>query len=195
MKWLRVMGVCVVTACFAGAALASVSNPNPHGRIEIIGPEGATFRHAGESSDGFVVRLTDAQGNPLPGIKVEFFPDVELTTLPPPNSPPPPPAEMYGHFDTPFVLATTDANGIARSGRFTAGTIGGGYRVVAAVYISFYPENQAVFQEPPGPSARFQISQIWGGSPDALPALSLPGMLGLAGLLTALVWWKGRAIA
>src|SRR5262249_6079592 len=127
------------------------------------------------------------------GLKVEFFVDKPISfPEPPPNAPPLPPEETYGHFDTPFVLATTDAQGIARSGPFTAGTVSGTYDVAAPVFISFYAENLATCRTVPALQPFLQVAQAVDPAP--VPAWSPASLLVLSLAIASLasVLARGR---
>jgi hypothetical protein len=187
MKYRELICAAALAMFTATGAFARVVNGNPNCIISTVGADSAFVSSPGQVlPDGFAVRLTNPQGSPLQGLKVEFFVNTLLELpLPPPGSPPLPPVEMYGHFDEPNIVATTDAQGIARSGPFTAGTVSGTYEVAAPVFIFSDPENHAVCQTVPGPQAYFEITQGF-GSAAALPATSLTSLFALV-LLIAFV--------
>jgi hypothetical protein len=188
MKYRELICVAAIAMFTATGAFARVVNGNPNCVISTVGADTTFFSSPGEVlPDGFAVRLTNPQGSPLQGLKVEFFVN-ELLEFPepPPDSPPLPPAEMYGHFDESYIVATTDAQGIARSGPFTAGTVSGTYEVAAPVFLFSDPENLAVCETVPGPQAYFEITQGFGSSAAALPATSLTSLFALV-LLIAFV--------
>jgi hypothetical protein len=177
--------ICVVVSMVAATcAFASVSNRNPYCVIATVGADSAYFSSPAEIfTDGCVVRLPNPQGKPLQGLKVEFFVNHPIGfPEPPPGSPPLPPLETYGHFEANYIVATTDAQGIARSGPFTAGSLNGSYEVAAFVWISFYPENFALCKTVPGPGAFFQITQVFGAA--SIPSSSLGSLFALALLIT-----------
>lgn len=123
----RVLSTCVAIflAGAIGIAKAEVYNPNPNGRIEILGADGVFLTSPSQvSTEGFAVRLTDPLGNPLVGIEVEFIaPALVLPPVMPPDYVPPD-TRLWGRFPTGVsVSVLTDAQGIARSGPFTGGTI------------------------------------------------------------------------
>ncbi len=186
MKYRELICAAAIAMFAATGASARVVNRNPNCTIAIVGADTAFVSSPGQVlPDGFAVRLTNPQGIPLQGLKVQFFVDAQLSfgESPPPN-PPLPPVEMYGHFAEGHIVATTDAQGIARSGPFTAGTISGTYEVAAPVYTGFFPENGAVCGTVSGPLAFFEISQGFGSA--ALPATSFTSLFALA-LLIAFV--------
>jgi hypothetical protein len=187
MKYRVLICAAATAMLMATGAFARVVNGNPNCIISTVGADTIFVSSPGQVlPDGFAVRLTNPQGSPLQGLKVEFFVDAQLSLpLPPPGTPPLPPAEMYGHFDESYIMATTDAQGIARSGPFTAGTVSGTYEVAAPVFIFSDPENHAVCQTVPGPLAFFEITQGF-GSAAGLRATS-PRFLFALVLLIALV--------
>ncbi len=187
MKYRELIFLAAVALFTATGAFARVVNGNPNCVIATVGADTAYVSSPGQVlPDGFAVRLTDPQGSPLQGLKVEFFVNQLLSfPEPPPGSPPLPPVEMYGHFAEGYIVATTDAQGIARSGPFTAGTVSGTYEIAAPVFTGFHPENLAVCGTGPGPIlAYFQITQGFGAA--ALPAMSLASLFALV-LLIAFV--------
>ena len=190
----RVLSTCVAIflAGAIGIAKAEVYNPNPNGRIEILGADGVFLTSPSQvSTEGFAVRLTDPLGNPLVGIEVEFIaPALVLPPVMPPDYVPPD-TRLWGRFPTGVsVSVLTDAQGIARSGPFTGGTIPGTYTVDAVVFVTFHPQNLAVFVAPPGPRAVFAVNQNFSSTP--IPSLSPLMLAALATLVGAIGVWSGR---
>lgn len=143
----------------------------------------------------FAVRVTNAQGQPIPGVRVMFLVDHCLNSLPPAGGSGCPPAALYGQFNTSngSPAAVSDATGLATSATFVAGSIPGQYNVVALV-----PAQQVgTLQIPSNASFLFfQVhQQAGGGAPAAsvVPTTSAWGLGAMMGLLllVAMVRLKG----
>jgi hypothetical protein len=181
------IGVCLIAAActMAGAANAQVATADTTVRLTVVGDETITLSHPAQRvEEGFSVRAANAAGQPVPGLVVDFFVDHLLQIEPAPiGSPPLPPGESYGVFDTPngWTSASTDGNGIARSGPFIGGTVRGKYQIAAHAGPS-HPENAGLIV--PGPFAFITIQQPFGTfGPAELPALSIGTLAALGSIL------------
>ena len=173
--------ICAIALIGLGALPATAQVPPP-GRSclrSTIGTDSITLRGPAQThAEGFAVRLTDLQGNPLPGVEVWFFVNQVVSVgLPPPGAPPLPAPETYGHFAGAQLISNTDAQGIARSAAFTGGTISGSYESAAYVWVSGGTTGSHPCGSAPGPVAFFQVRQIIGprvvsGTPIAIPVMS-----------------------
>lgn len=126
----------------AFAQTASQSNPNA--TLSIV--EGPTARLAPGATvdDLFSIRIVDAQGAPIPGIVVQFFPD---SCIPLPLQPDPcPPPEVYGHFTDQSAAdrVITDSDGRAVAPEYVGGSAAGLYYVAACVLVASVPENAII---------------------------------------------------
>ena len=138
---------------------ATVSNPNPNLAVSILGAENFTLQASGIRLPGFAVRVTDPQGLPIAGLVVEFLVDKPLCApLQPCNLPP---ASLYGLFANgrDFIQVGTDANGIARTGEYVAGTSSGTYRIAALILCLNSLRNCEVLKGQGSPAAYFGITQ------------------------------------
>jgi len=107
-------------------------------------------------TEPFSVRYVDAQNHPLQGLAVWFLADAcGESDIGPPDCPP---RDIYGHFTPPMnSVVHTDANGVATSNAFVAGSIAGSYNVVAAAFSSLNEENAVIGDGALG--VYFQIQQ------------------------------------
>ena len=159
MYCFRVMLFCLLAVCEARGAIATVLNRNPNLTIAIVDEEYITLRPSATTRAGMAVRLTDAAGLPIAGLTVDFYVSVPL--CPPIQSCHFPPQSVYGLFGngSQTVLAETDANGVARSGDYTAGTTLGSYYVGAWVFSLRSQKNRAALNAGDSPFAYFTITQ------------------------------------
>ncbi|SFM94843.1 hypothetical protein [Dokdonella immobilis] len=120
-------------------ASAHLENNNPRASIAFLGPHVITGP-AGATMPGlFKVRVIDAQGIPMAGLKVWFYNNLTVGT---PENPPPPasPGSFQGLEDPLGVI--TDADGIATSPPYRIGA--SSHDVVAGIYGIAGPENSVV---------------------------------------------------
>lgn len=164
MFFFRMLLFSMLAICAVGNGLATVSNPNPNLTMLIVGNDNFTIGQSGGTLPGFVVRVTDSLGAPIPGLVVEFFADRQLCApLQPCNLPPP---TLYGHFagreSYQSQYVGTDANGIASSGDYIGGTTPGTYRIAALILCLNGGGNCAALKGQSGPIASFGMSQSFG---------------------------------
>jgi hypothetical protein len=181
--------ICAIALFGLGAMPAAAQVPP--GRtclMTTVGADAITLRTPAQAHpEGFAVRLTDLQGNPLRGVEVWFFVNTLLTIGPPqPGAPPLPAPETYGQFAEGQLISHTDELGIARSAAFTGGTVSGSYETAAYVWVSGGPTGSHPCGSAPGPVAYFQVRQLLGprvasGVPESIPVMS-----NIAGLLLGL---------
>lgn len=180
--------LCLFLSC--GAAHAQTLVPN----MEAVNGSTRTLWTDSVAEPPFAVTVTNAQGQPIPGVRVEFFVDRCLDSLPPLGGGCPP-AALYGRFNTSngSPAAVSDATGLATSALFVAGSIPGQYGVVARV-----PEQQVGTLQIPY-NANFLFfrvhQQAGGGTPagTVVPTTSAWGLAAMMGLLlfVAMVRLKG----
>ena len=134
MYLFRISLFCLLAACVAQDALATVINRNPNLTIAIVDGENITLRPSATTQTGMAVRLTDSKGLPIAGLIVDF--SVGMPLCAPILTCNFPPASVYGLFggSSQYVMAETDANGVARSGAYTGGTSLGSYQAEATIY-------------------------------------------------------------
>lgn len=154
----------VLYASCTGSALAGiVDNSNPYVKMEVLSGQGSfVLNTPGEQIPGFSVRLTNAQGQPLPGLTVSIFTDFYFCMNEEPNCTNPP-AELFGGFigigsDEELV---TDADGTVSTAAYQGGTLPGSYDVYAGVFSSMSAKNAAALHNTMGPSAKFDIRQTF----------------------------------
>lgn len=109
------------------ATLGSLATANSGVLSVVAGPATAITATAGTAQntpagtafpEKLAARVNDAMGNPIKGLAVSWTAPVSGAS---------------GTFAAEGAVATTDSNGIARSGVFTANTIAGSYAVVASL--------------------------------------------------------------
>lgn len=187
MRKLRSLWVVAVFWWGAASALAAVQNLNPNATISIIGTDAVLLTTPAQVfHEGFTVRLVNPQGQPMPGLVVEFFVNQVFVIT---GSPPPPPLGTYGRFPGGRVSVTTDADGIARSGPFIGGTLQGSYRVAATLSVALEPAN-AILVSPPGPRAFWEVVQRFEVVP--VPLDSPASLLALAVLILLVAWGHAK---
>ncbi len=125
-------------------ASAHLQNDNPRATIAFLGPHVITGPAGSIRTELFKVRVIDAQGTPMAGLKVWFYNDGQVTIPENPPLPPVSPGSFQGPEDPLGVI--TDANGVATSPPYRIGV--DGHDVVAGVYGIGGPEN-AVIGFPP----------------------------------------------
>ncbi len=135
-----------------------------------------------------VVRTSDAV--PLPNVNLEVLVDVRLCIPLDPNCQEDPPG-LYGHFETAgsplSVMLVTDANGVATTPLFRAGSVSGRYEIAAAVYRM---DNEATGYISLSGSAAVPVNQI-GSAVFEVPAMSAWTLV-LLGQLVLLGWLYSR---
>lgn len=187
--------LCLFLSC--GAAHAQTLVPT----MEAVGGSTRTLLAGGVAEPPFAVRVTNAQGQPIPGVSVEFYVDRCLDSGLPPIGGGCPPAALYGRFDTsnggPAVVS--DATGLATSTTFVAGSIPGQYKVFARM-----PAQQVGTLQIPS-NANFLFFQVHqqagGGAPAGTTIQTIPttgawGLVAMMGLLlfVAMVRLKGNGM-
>jgi len=141
---------------------------NPSGTITILGD--ATFTLSAPSAPlpvVFSVRVVDSQGNPAPGLTIEFFTNQQLCIPLDPNCSTPE-GVVYGHFanDSGEVDALTDANGIATAAfPYIGGYEPGTYTVAAFISLSASDANYAFIKNGSDLSILYAIDQVFAASP------------------------------
>ena len=159
MYCFRLMLFCILGVSVAPDAFATVLNRNPNLTISIIDEENITLRVSATLQGGMAVRVTDPMGLPIVGLSVNFFNNTQFC---PPILPCKIPAPtVYGRFSdgSGAVLVETDANGVARSGSYSAGTSLGSYEVVARVWSLSSQRNRDVLKGGDTPVAYFAVTQ------------------------------------
>lgn len=193
MKRMVLIGGLMVAGCCTMSAQAGVVQNGSECVMSLVGPDAIHLSIPSQIHEaGFSVQMKDMQGNPLSGLEVWFFVDQPVHGgLIPPGTPPLPPQETYGNFPGGGLGVHTDAQGVARSGAFTGGTISGRYDVAAYVWVSGQTANGAACKSSPGPVGYFRVNQQIGGS-NAIPTLSgfAPWLLGL--ILLGVGWFSAR---
>jgi hypothetical protein len=131
----------------------------------------------------FSVRITDATNAPIAGMRVQFQINLVLCFPLPPPAVCPPPAALYGTFVSPgapsLVEVLTDANGVATTPPYRAGTLAGEYELFA--YVGPQTVNGIPY---PGGNilSLFALSQ----QNVRIPALGTTGMIMLVVAFTAI---------
>ena len=187
---VRVFGLIVMLAFVGISAAIAADGVSGNGiaTIAINGPGHYTVRPNQTISPSFVVKVTDASGNPLPGLNVQFFINSSLCApLAPCNSPPA--GGLYGHFVDAASHIPTNADGIATSPAFVAGSAAGGYQVAAWVDGALEDSTNAIIGTTPI-SVFFDVVQA-DPSLDAAPAAS-NGMLAALACLVLLATMTNR---
>lgn len=135
----------------------------------------------------FVVRISDAQGQTLVGVRVRFNINLCFEGVPPPGGGCPP-AALYGRFNTSNFSSEvlSDGNGLATSDAFVAGSVAGQYQIFSSI-----PQQQVGSVQIPFNTvfSMFQVNQVLGGlapSASGIPTTSGWGLVGMM-LLLALV--------
>lgn len=191
MNRVAVLIALILFAFAAADSRAHLRDDNPRASIAFVGEHSFTGPPGSVLPRRFVVRVVNSEGEPLPGLRVQFFSDITFTCC---GTPPGPPASFYGEFEgsaDPLNIRT-DANGTATSPPFRVGQ--GGHDVAAGIYGFAAPENAAAVGWP-SIAATFHVNRVVteppepdpaGGVPaaTALPATSVPG---LAFLVIAMV--------
>ena len=159
MYCFRILLFCLLGVSIAPDALAIVLNRNPNLTIAIVDDENFTLRPSGTTQAGMAVRLTDSKGLPIAGLTIDF--NVSIPLCPPIQSCNFPPHSVYGLFGNglQYVLAETDANGVARSGAYTGGTSLGSYQISAWVFSLRSQINRAALGGETSPFAYFTVTQ------------------------------------
>ena len=170
--------LCLVLAC--GAVHAQTLVPN----TVAVGSVNQTVTVGSVLPQRFVIRITNAQGQPLAGVRVGYNINVCLEGVPPPGGGCPP-AALYGRFDTTDGRseAISDASGLATSAPFMAGSIPGQYEV-----FSYLPPQQVGTLQIPFNTqfTLFAVNQVLGSgvpSASAIPTTGTWGLIGMALLL------------
>jgi hypothetical protein len=187
----RVWLLCLLLSC--GAAHAQTLVPN----MEAVNGSTRIMLAGGVAEPPFAVRVTNAQGQPMAGVQVEFHVNHCLDMLPPPGGGCPP-AALYGRFNASSGSpgAVSDATGLATSSAFVAGSIPGQYEVYARV-----PEQQVGTLQIPYTVQflLFQVHQQTAGGAGApagtvIPTTSAWGLIAMMALLlgVAMVRLKGN---
>ncbi|WP_395793367.1 hypothetical protein [Aquimonas sp.] len=187
----RCLLLCLLLSCAAAHAQTLVPN------MEAVNGSTRIMLAGGVAEPPFAVRVTNAQGQPIPGVLVEFYVNHCLDLLPPPGGGCPR-AALYGRFNasngSPGVVS--DATGLATSTTFAAGSIPGQYEVYARV-----PEQQVGSLQIPYNInfLLFQVHQQTVGGAGApagtiIPTTSAWGLGAMLALLlgVAMVRLKGR---
>ncbi|WP_129831815.1 Ig-like domain-containing protein [Pseudolysobacter antarcticus] len=164
-------------------ACADVRNPNPNLTISIIGSDSFNVSAPGvEIPAIFSVRVVDPQGNPIPGLTVEFFTNYSICFAGDPRCVLPPQA-MYGHFsdNQSGESVLTDQNGVASAGHtYIGGSVAGTYTVVGGIYYSASAYNAEIMKTGSDPTAFFSINQFAAAPIASIPASGTFGLLLLA---------------
>jgi hypothetical protein len=137
--------VCALFACVGHPTFAqSASASNPQATLSIVGDAVVRLAPDATTDDLFGVRIVDAQGAPIHGIIVQFFPDGCLPFPLQPDTCPPP--EVYGHFTDQSVADSviTDSDGKAAAPEYVGGSVAGLYYVAACVWVAFVPQNAII---------------------------------------------------
>ena len=159
MYCFRILLFCLLAVCTVPDAFATVFNRNPNLTIAIVDDENFTLRPSGTTQAGMAVRLTDSKGLPVAGLTVDF--NVSIPLCPPILSCNFLPRSVYGLFDNglQYVLAVTDANGVARSGAYTGGTSLGSYQIEAWLFVLRSQKNRDALGGEISPYAYFTVTQ------------------------------------
>jgi len=151
--------VALIAALSAPAVLAQLDDHNENASMSIVGAETIRVAPGGTVPERFSVRIVDAQGVPMEGLAVWFFPD-GCGESGGPDFFYCPPWAVYGTFDPPVnVPIHTDANGVATAPPFTAGSIVGTYNVAAGAWYPLNAEN-ARLGNGEGIATYFHIQQV-----------------------------------
>jgi len=151
--------VALIAALSAPAVLAQLDDHNENASMSIVGAETIRVAPGGTVPERFAVRIVDAQGVPMEGLAVWFFPD-GCGESGGPDFFYCPPWAVYGTFDPPVnVPIHTDANGVATAPPFTAGSIVGTYNVAAGAWYPLNAEN-ARLGNGEGIASYFHIQQV-----------------------------------
>ena len=158
MYCFRILLFCLLAVCAVQEAIATVFNGNPHLTITIVDDDNFTLRPSATTQAGMAVRVTDSKGLPIAGLTIDF--NIVVYLCPPilPCNIPPRGDGKFGN-GSEFVLAETDANGVARSGPYTAGTRLGSYQISAWVFSLRSQKNRVALGGETSPFAYFTVTQ------------------------------------
>lgn len=139
-KYLAYLSAVLLFLSLSFTVSAHLENDNPRASIAFVGPHVITGPGGSMMPGFFKVRVIDAHGAPMAGLRVWFYNNALVSI---PENPPLPPANLgsfQGPEDPPGVI--TDANGVATSRPYRLGF--GPYDVVAGIYGIAGPENAVV---------------------------------------------------
>ena len=158
MNCFRILLVCLLAVCAVQDALANVVNSNPNLTITIVDDENFTLRPSA-TTQGMAVRLTDSKGLPIAGLIVDFGVVVQL--CPPTFSCNLLPPRGDGVFSngSQNIQVETDANGVARSGAYTAGPALRSYQIEAWIFSLRSQKNRVALGGENSPFAYFNVTQ------------------------------------
>ena len=177
----RFLLLCLLLSCAVAHAQSLVPN------MEAVNGSTRIMLAGGVAEPPFAVRVTNAQGQPIPGVRVEFSVNHCLDFLPPPGGGCPP-AALYGRFNASNGSPgeVSDANGLATATAFVAGSIPGQYEVYARV-----PEQQVGTLQIPS-NANFLFFQVYqqtggGAGAPAGPVIPTTSAWGLGAMMVLLL--------
>jgi hypothetical protein len=159
----RLIATATLYVLCAGLALADSGgdDSNPYVKMTFLSPDTYVLNTPSEQIPGFSVRLTNAQGQPLPGLTVSIFTDVYFCMNEAPYCTNPSP-DLFGAFvsstDGQYV---TDADGTVTTPEYRGGTVPGNYDVYAGVFSLMSEKNAAALHNTMGPGAKFDIRQTF----------------------------------
>ena len=149
-------------------AARAAQTSNDSGTITTLGTD--TFVLGAPSSplpETFSVRVVDPGGNPVQGLTVEFFPDIEVCIEMDPHCSAPE-RVVYGHFAdyAAELFAVTDADGVARTNvKFVGGYEPGSYAIAAFISLSTSAANAAFIKNGFDLWTRYSIRQDFPATP------------------------------
>lgn len=147
---------------------SAAQTTNESGTITTVGTSSFVLNAPGAPlPETFSVRVVDANGNPVQGLTVEFFPDIQTCLEMDPNCSVPEDV-VYGHFANheAELFAITDANGVARTSvNFVGGYEPGTYAVAALIGLATSAANAAFIKNGFDLWVRYSIKQDFPATP------------------------------
>lgn len=155
--------------------------------IETVSGQSQTTSVGSLFDEPFVARVVRSGNVPVAGVRVFVFPNY-VTCLPLHPTCTAPPTAMYGEFEPPTGAMITDAQGLITTPGFRAGSVSGQYEVAIMI-----DANQPGIEVLPGQyTARFQVTQVGGGTANQVPGPGIPALLLLVLAVMGGFWIQSR---